>query len=169
MTKIRDRFWIPKLRQHTKRKIKQGHVCMRFRAIACPAPPVGNLPKDRTEGQRAFEVAGLDYAGPFYYWAAPKQEDKAFILLYSCSLHRAVYLDLLKSQDLQDLPTSLKKFITRRGRRRKLYSNNGSLFVAGSSWLRKVMKEEKLHDFLAKHEMKWQFNFSRTPLWGSQF
>ena len=28
---------------------------------------------------------------------------------------------------------------------------------------------EQLHDWLAKHDVKWQFNLSRAPWWGGQF
>ena len=30
-------------------------------------------------------------------------------------------------------------------------------------------KDEKIHDFLAKHHIKSQFNLSRAPWWDSQF
>ena len=31
------------------------------------------------------------------------------------------------------------------------------------------MNDERLHDWLAKYEIKWQFNTSRAPWWGGQF
>ena len=36
-------------------------------------------------------------------------------------------------------------------------------------WLKLVLQEEKLHDFLANQGIKWQFNLSRAPWWGGQF
>ena len=41
-----------------------------------------------------FQTIGVDYAGPIKY-RQKKLKKKAYILLYSCSLTRAVYLDLL--------------------------------------------------------------------------
>ena len=31
------------------------------------------------------------------------------------------------------------------------------------------MNDERLHDWLAKYEIKWQFNTSRAPWWGGKF
>ena len=59
--------------------------------------------------------------------------------------------------------------MTRRARPTKIYSDNGSTFQAASKWLKNVMKEEKLHDYLASQYIKWQLNMSRVPWWGGQF
>ena len=42
----------------------------------------------------------------------------------------------------------------------KMYSENGKTFVAAAKWLRNVMKDERLHNFLTKVDLKWQFNLS---------
>lgn len=31
------------------------------------------------------------------------------------------------------------------------------------------MSDEKLNDFLSRHQIPWQFNLSRTNWWGDQF
>ena len=67
MTEIRKRYWIPKLRSLAKRQIKSCYGCRRFQATAVVQPPPGLLPKDRTEGNHAFQVVGVDYAGPLKY------------------------------------------------------------------------------------------------------
>ena len=64
---------------------------------------------------------------------------------------------------------SLKKFIARKERPDKIYSDNGSTFVDAAGWLRKTMSDEKFSQFLAQNEIVWQFNLSRAPWWGGQF
>ena len=64
---------------------------------------------------------------------------------------------------------SMKEFVARRGRSEKIYSDNFSSCVAADKWIRKVAKEEKVHDFLAKQSVRWQFDLSRAPWWGCQF
>ena len=64
---------------------------------------------------------------------------------------------------------SLKKFIARKRRPEKIYSDNGSTFVGAAGWLRKTMRDEKFSQFLAQNEIVWQFNLSRAPWWGGQF
>ena len=61
---------------------------------------VGNLPKVRTSGKKRFRQLALsDNTGPIKY-RHKKLEKKAYILLYSFSLTRAVYLDLSLLPDL---------------------------------------------------------------------
>ena len=133
------------------------------------APVVGQLPRDRTEGHRAFQVIGIDYAGPLVYRKGNKKEGKEYILVYACSLSRALYLELLPEQTLEEFLMSLKRMIGRKGRPEKIYSDNFSTFKAASTWLRNVRKSEKLNDYLAKHNITWQFNVSKAPWWGGQF
>jgi hypothetical protein len=132
MAKIRDKYWIPRLRRLVKKVIHKCNGCKRFQVKPLPNPPVGNLPKDRTMGEVPFQTIGVDYAGPIKY-RHKKSEKKVYILLYSCSLTRAVYLDLLP-----DLT----------------YSDNGKTFVAASKWVKNVMKDEELQNWLARNEIK---------------
>ena len=94
-----------------------------------PSPPVGNLPKDKTSGEVPFQTIGVDYASPIKY-RHKKLEKKAYILLYSCSLTRAVYLDLLPDLSTEEFIRSFKRLVARRGRLRKVYSDYAKTFVA---------------------------------------
>ena len=169
MTSVRSLHWVPRLRKLAKQTIRACHGCKRFQARAAANPPPGNLPVDRTQGSRPFQVIGVDYAGPIKYKKCGKVEGKAYIVLYACSLCRALYLDLVSSLETQEFILSLKKFIARKGRPDKIYSDNGSTFVGAAGWLRKTMRDEKFSQFLAQNEIVWQFNLSRAPWWGGQF
>ena len=103
------------------------------------------------------------------YLQEPKREQKAYVVLYSCSLTRGVFLDLLSSLETKEFIQSLKRLIARRGRPSKVYSDNGKTFVAVAKWLGKVRKDEKFNDFLSQQSIIWQFNLSHTPWWGGQF
>jgi transposase len=116
-----------------------------------------------------FEVLGIDYAGPITYRSSKKIIGKAYILLFACSLTRAIYLELLPDQTAENCIRSLKRFVTRRGRPKKIYSDNGKTFKAAANWIRKVMKQEQFQNFLARQNIIWQFNLSRAPWWGGQF
>jgi hypothetical protein len=169
MTHIRKRYWIPKLRSLAKRQIKSCYGCRRFQATAIVNPPPGMLPKDRTEGNHAFQVVGVDYAGPLKYRKKSGKEGKAYIVLYTCSLTRALYLELTATMETREFLPTLKRLIARRGRPEKIYSDNGRTFAGAARWIRTVMADEKIQDFLANQEIKWQFNLSRAPWWGGQF
>ena len=107
--------------------------------------------------------------GPIKYRDSRNKEGKAYIVLYACSLSRALYLELTKTMETEEFISTLKRFIARKGRPVKIYSDNGRTFVAAAKWLRNVMQDERLHGYLAKMNIKWQFNLSRAPWWGGQF
>ena len=158
-----------RLRRRVRKVIKSCNGCYWFRAKAYATPPPGKLPIDRTESSEAFEVVGVDFAGPLKYRKSKKQERKAYLIVYAYSLSRALHLEVLTTMETTEFLGSLKRFITRRGRPKKIYSDNGGTVVAAAKWLRTVMKDECVSNFLVRGEIKWQFNLSRAPWWGGQF
>ena len=55
---------------------------------------------ERTTGSVPFQVVSVDYAGPISYKASSKRETgKAYILLFACSLTRAIHLELLSASN----------------------------------------------------------------------
>ena len=117
-------------------------------------------------GTTPFQVVGADYAGPVKYRVSRNREGKAYIVLYACSLSRALYLELTKTMETEEFISTLKRFIARKGRPEKIYSDNGRTFVGAAKWLRNVIQDERLHDFLAQLNIKWQFNLTKAPWWG---
>ena len=126
--------------------VKSCHRCRRFRVQAYTSPPPGNLLRDRTEGQTPFQVIGVEFAGPLRYQKKPKTEGKAYILLYACSLTGAVYVDLVPNLETIDFIRSLMCFIARRGRPRRIYSDNVKTFVMDRA------SDERREDFWVPHQ-----------------
>ena len=118
---------------------------------------------------RALEVIGIDFAGPIKYRIRAKTEGKAYLALYACSLTRGLFLEVLPNLATSEFLRSLKRLIARRGRPKKIYSDNGKTFVGAEKWLKQVMRDEKTQDYLAHENIKWQFNLSRAAWWGGQF
>ena len=169
MAKVRELYWVPRLWRLVKKVRGNCWGCKRFRTRAFQSPPPGNLPSTRTQGDAPYQVIGVDFAGPIRYLSRPKTESKAYLALYGCSLTRGVYLDLLRSLEMEEFIASLKQFIARRGRPELIYSDNGSTFKAAAKWLKTAQTSEKFNDYLAQHSIRWQFNLSRAPWWGGQF
>ena len=69
---------------------------------------------------------------------------------------RAIHLQPLKEQTTNEFIRSVKLLIGRRGRRQTIYSDNAKTFTAAARWIKKVLKIETVHNFLA-------------PWWGGQF
>ena len=169
MAAVREQYWVPKLRSLVKSVRRECYGCKRFSATPVVAPPPGKLPEERTTVGAVFEVVGTDFAGPIRHKVNKKSEKKAYLAIFTCSLSRAVHLELLPSLETNKFITCLKHFIARRGRPRVIYSDNGSTFVKTNKWLRQLRKDERLQGLLEEHEITWKFNLSRAPWWGGQF
>ena len=169
MSKVRDDYWVPTLRSLMKKVIGKCYGCKRFYTTPIPAPPQGNLPKERTEGKIPFEVTGVDYAGPIYYKGNGGADRKSYIVIYTCSLTRGVHLEILPDMSCEEFLMNLKRFIAASGRPKKIISDNDKTFVAAAKWIKKVVRNERLQGYLSEHGVKWQFNLSKASWWGGLF
>ena len=108
MASIRDQDWIPTLRQLVKRIIKRCYGCKRFNISHYPKLSQGLIAIDRTKQDLPFSVIGTDYAGPFLCKTKEKKDIKVYLLLFICSLTRAVHLEILPNQTTQKFIQALK-------------------------------------------------------------
>ena len=161
-------YWIPRLRQLVRSHVKRCKWCRRFHAKAFKVPVPGLLPTDRSEGDTAFRVIGVDYAGPLYYKKG-KQQKKVYLLINACSLSRAIHLELLDDQTTDGFIRSFKKFVARRGLPKKVYSDNARTFQSAAKWLKNIITSEQLQGYLTEEQIEWHINLSRAPWWGGQF
>ena len=113
-----------------------------------------------SEAAMPFQVIGTDYAGPIYHRKRSKKESKAYILLFPCSLSRAVHLELTPNLTINGFIKCFKRLIARRGRPKTVYSDNAKTFQAAAKWLKQVIKTEEFNEFLTKENIKWKFNLS---------
>ena len=61
-----------------------------------------------------------------------KRESKAYVILYACSLTRALHLDLARSMEPAKFLLSLKGMLAGGGRLSTIYSENGSSLESSS-------------------------------------
>ena len=95
MSHVRSSFWIPHLRCLSTSIIRNCYGCKKSRSLPYYSPKPRTLPKDRTEKCFPFEVMVTGSAGPIYHKTKKKSEFKAYILLFSCSVTRAVEIKLV--------------------------------------------------------------------------
>ena len=60
-------------------------------------------------------------------------------------------------------------FIARRTRPKLIVSDNASVFKSTATWIKNIRKSERLQDYLAKQDISWRFNLSRSPWWGGMY
>ena len=152
-----------------KRIIRNCYGCKRYHIKPYNTPPPDQLTKDRTTGIRAFQVIGLNFAGPLMYKKGNSKQNKSYLLLSTCSASRAIHLELVPIQTVEEFVTVFKRLIARRGAPEKIYSDNTKTFIASCKWVKKLNKSEELNHFFNFNNIEWKFNLSRAPWWGGQF
>lgn len=157
ITAIRSSLWIVGLRAVARRVVRGCVSCRRHDARACsqPSPP---LPRDRVTGTRAFEVCGLDFAGPLFSVDFPKQ--KLYICLFTCSVVRAVHLELTDSMSVDDFLLAFQRFAARRGLPSVVYCDNFRTFKCSERLL------QRQYGRLAP---EFKYSAPLAPWWGGQF
>ncbi|GFW97596.1 integrase catalytic domain-containing protein [Trichonephila clavipes] len=160
LTILRERFWIVKGKRTVRSVIKECLTCKRqkIKHLEVPFPP---LPKDRTEVAAVFQVSGVDLAGPLL----TKSKQKAWIVLFTCAIFRAVHLELITSLSTTDFIQAMRRFIARRGRISMMYSDNGTNFTGLNNALRQLDWTTIESEFRV-HEIRWKFNPLSSPWWG---
>ena len=122
MAEVRSLFWIPGLRKITKSITQNCYGFKWSRATHYVNCKPGLLPRDRTEQALPSEILGTDYLGPLYYKSKGKKDLKAYILLFSCSVSRAIDLKLVSNFITTDFIKSFKRLMSRRGKPNNIYS-----------------------------------------------
>ncbi|XP_015118391.1 uncharacterized protein LOC107042035 [Diachasma alloeum] len=160
MNKLREEYRVLCCRRAVQSIVRRCIVCKRHtvkRLEAVPAP----LPEARVRDAVAFEVIGVDLAGPLYL----RNGDKGWVVLFTCAVFRAVHLELVTSLSTDAFLESLRRFIARKGRPAIIYCDNGTNFVGAHNLLRgldwaKVVARGVLE------RIEWRFNPPSAPWWG---
>lgn len=157
---IREKFWITSIKRLVRGVIRKCVICRRYQAKPVE-PPCAPLPQARVKCAAAFEITGIDMAGPLYLQSG----DKVWIVLFTCAVYRAVHLELARSLSTECFLMALRRFIARRGRVQVIYTDNGTNFIGASNTLKQLNWEEILA-MSSVQKIKWIFNPPAAPWWG---
>ena len=78
-------------------------------------PQTAALPDFRVREVPAFSKIGVDFCGPVYIKATAERTNKAYIVLFSCCVTRAIYLELVGDMSAEALTRAPRRFTARRG------------------------------------------------------
>ena len=85
------------------------------------------LPEKRGTPSFPFQYVGLDYFGPFYCKVL-RQHFKRYGCVFVCLATRAIHIECVNSLEAAAFLCALSRFIARRGKPEKIYSDNGTNF-----------------------------------------
>jgi len=172
---LRERYWIPRIRNLVKTVIHPCLTCYRFKAQATQQL-MGELPSTRVQSSRPFLTTGVDYAGPISLRLGQphsKTITKGYIDIFVCFVTKAVHIEVVTSLSTEAFLAALRCLIARRGKLRTICSDNGTNFQGAANELNAIYKMLQsisqmatVHDFLATEGCEWKFIPPHGPHFG---
>ncbi|CAH2004053.1 unnamed protein product [Acanthoscelides obtectus] len=96
---------------------------------------------------------------------------KCYVCLFICFCTKAVHTELVTDLSTESFILSLRRFVSRRGKPRQIWSDNGRNFVGANSELRALgtfldKNKDLLCEAFTKDEIHWQFIPAHSPHFG---
>ena len=167
---IRQQFWIINGRKTVNKRLRNCVKCYRFQSQPIEQM-MADLPSERVTPAQPFSQTGLDFAGPIKIKDAKIQ--KIYIAVFVCLATKAIHLEMVSSLNKQDCIMALKRFVARRGKPKKIISDNGSNFNGARNDLMKIQailgksnQSESLRMYLSQQGIEWVTIPPRAPHFG---
>ena len=169
---LRKTYWIVKAHQRIKFEIGRCVKCQAVNSTNFNAP-VAVLPEERITRRKAFDVCGVDFAGPFTIYEKeltdvkkPPPTQKAYACIFTCTATRAVQIEPVPDQSTTSFLFAMRRFVSMRGIPSKMYSDNSKTFIRASKLLGEIKRDKRVVDYLADNDILWKFSPSLAPWWG---
>ncbi|XP_076384529.1 uncharacterized protein LOC143263451 [Megalopta genalis] len=170
---VRQAYWPIDGRNATRKIVRRCVKCFRMDppATACS---MGNLPAARVTEHRPFSNCGVDYCGPFHIKERRHRNRtrlKVFVAVFICFSTKAVHLEVVSDMTTEAFIGALRRFISRRGICKNIYSDNGTNFVGANNMLSEMHEilrngENKIRHFLTEKQISWHFIPALSPNFG---
>ncbi|GFY22187.1 integrase catalytic domain-containing protein [Trichonephila clavipes] len=170
---IRQNFWILNGRNICRKVVHNCVICCKANPT-CTDQIMADLPKGRVIKNYPFNVSGVDFCGPFYIKYKGQRKgvyNKIYVCIFICFVSKAVHLDIVTDLTSNAFIATLKRFIFRRDKCAKLYSDNATNFVGANIELKKMFNlvckpDEALASYMASEGIYWKFLPPRAPNFG---
>ncbi|XP_018308509.1 uncharacterized protein [Mycetomoellerius zeteki] len=171
---IRQRYW-PLRGKDIVRRVCHACVWCSRRRPRTSSQLMGDLPADRVTPTRPFFCCGVDFAGPLITLlnkGRGRKTVKSYIALFICFATKAIHLEAVSDLSAAAFLAALRRFISRRGCPRKIYSDNATNFKGVQRELREAytfVRHEingSLHNKLLEEGIQWIFIPPYSPHWG---
>lgn len=173
---LRRAYWILGGRAPVRSFILKCVQCARQRGLRAQQL-MGQLPKVRLTPSRAFLNTGIDYAGPVSLrsWKGRGHKSyKGWLAIFVCMVTSAVHLEVVSDYSTDGFISAYRRFISRRGICRNLYSDCGTNFVGADKALKKLFSAgtkdaHQLAQLMLNDGTQWSFNPPGAPHFGGKW
>ncbi|XP_053407960.1 uncharacterized protein LOC128559663 [Mercenaria mercenaria] len=156
----REKYWILHGPSAVKSILRGCIPCRRQHTPLMTQQMAPLLDEQTTPDMPPFSHIGIDYFGPFIVKTARARE-KRYGCIFTCLTSRAVHFEIAHSLSTDSFISAFQRFQSRRGRPRKVFSDNGTHLVGGEAELRKSLQlwnQSKLIGVFAQNDIEWHFN-----------
>ena len=164
VTFLRQNYWIPRIRQRAKWILGRCVVCKKVQGRSYKKPIEPQLPSIRINEARPFSVCGVDYTGALNVKGSRK---KAYIVLFTCSVTRAIHLEVVDDNTTSKFLLAFRRFVARRSCPKIMMSDNSTTFTASAKFLKDIQENEDVRRNLADLSCDWKFIPSRAAWFGA--
>lgn len=172
---IRQRFWSLSIGSTVNSILKKCITCFKCK----PAESVvkmGDLLTTRINPSEPFSNCGVDYTGPLMIKERKHRNlkiIKSYVCICVCFATKAAHIELVSDMTSEAFCGALKRFVARRGKPEKIYSDNGTNFVGAFREINEIYElfqneqfKNKLNDFCLESRISWQFIPPNAPHYG---
>lgn len=122
---------------------------------------MGDLPRLRVTQIKPFSCVAIDYAGFFITKHAKTRNSKtskSYVCIFVCFATKAVHLELVSDLSSEAFLCAFRRFIARRGRCVRIFSDCGSNFLGAAKVLKEIFKNAA-----ETEHIEWHFNPPSAP------
>nr|CAD2196659.1 unnamed protein product [Meloidogyne enterolobii] len=171
MTEFLSRYWMPQSRRTIRGILHKCLQCRRQHAPPFVRPLMPQLPSMRVRPAKPFEFVGIDFLGPTTTNYA-SQNVKIWIIIICCMVTRGIYLEPTRDMSSLSVVNVLRRFISRRGKPRRILSDNAPTFIQVHKALDLLTgppPEKPPWDYTTKNGIRWDFIPSYAPWMGATY
>lgn len=142
LSAVREQYWPIGGRTLARRICNNCLTCKRLKG-AIATQIMGNLPAHRLSPGFPFEITGIDYAGPFLIINKKGRGArlmKCYLCIFICFKIKAVHLEIVSDLTTEAFILALRRFMSRRGKPREIFCDNGTNFVGASREIAALVK-----------------------------
>ncbi|XGW15869.1 hypothetical protein V3C99_001376 [Haemonchus contortus] len=159
MLEVRQKYWIPKLRQQVKKILRKCIECQKTNNLPYQYPPLAELPRRRVVRSRPFQDIGLDLFGPLRSRNTNGIRTKLYGCIFTCSTTRLLHIELISDNTTISFINALRRFMSRRGVPNSVTCDNAPTFLLAEKILTNdddyTQPEEQLNNFMTNAGIKW--------------
>lgn len=157
---LREKYWIIQGKSSIKNIIRKCITCQRYNK-STSKQLMSDLPIDRVmPNLQAFTITGVDFFGPMYVKIG-RARAKRYGCIFTCFNSRATHLELCNDLSAHSFLQAFRRFVNRRGTPEKIYSDNGTNFIASEKELNREIKnwnKKHVEDYMKLKKIEWHFN-----------